>query len=108
MYVFCAARDVIALACLAAAHTALESSACGLGLTAPRPSPGTAAHATGKPAPAPPLPPPRLLLYCAALGFFGVFANQLLFLKARRARCTFVIASRAAAARSASHARGGV
>lgn len=67
MYVFCAARDLIALACLAAAHAAQQAAGCGGGSVV---------------AAAPP-PPRHLLRWCAALGFSGVFANQLLFLKAR-------------------------
>jgi hypothetical protein len=85
MYVFCAARDVIALLCLATVHAAMEG---GLGRrllgSVERGYPSTASPRHAAPPETRPQPPPRrLLLWCAALGFAGVFANQLLFLKAR-------------------------
>jgi hypothetical protein len=75
MYIFCAARDVIALGCLLVAHAAQQAARCGG---------GSGACAAPALPPAPP-PPRHLLRWCAALGFAGVFANQLLFLKARAA-----------------------
>lgn len=78
-YTFCVYRDLIALACLATAQVAAGGGGC-------RRAKGGAEGGAGHRARAVPPPPPHLLHTCAALGLFGVFANQLLFLKARRPR----------------------
>jgi len=86
MYVFCAVRDLLALLCLATVHAAVEGGVgrrlrgCGPG-GGDRLAASSPRHAA-PPEPRPQPPPRRLLLCCAALGFSGVFANQLLFLKA--------------------------
>jgi hypothetical protein len=82
MYVFCAFRDLLALACLAVVHVAVESRRLAGGAPwTPLPP-----HAHSAKAASPPthgVTQKALLTHCAALGFFGVFANQLLFLKVR-------------------------
>lgn len=94
MYVFCAFRDMLALGCLTVTHFALgdrvgicASPAIGV---VPRSgsAPALGASSKGNGAASPHCGVPTqtaLLAHCAALGFFGVFANQLLFLKAREA-----------------------
>lgn len=82
MYVFCAFRDLLALACLAVVHVAVESrllAGVSSALGAPLPP---HAHTAKAASPQPAAVSQRVVLtHCAALGFFGVFANQLLFLK---------------------------
>jgi hypothetical protein len=92
MYVFCAFRDMLALGCLTVTHFALGDrvGVCASPAIGAVPRSGSApalgASSKGNGAASPHCGVPTqtaLLAHCAALGFFGVFANQLLFLKAR-------------------------